>query len=145
MILSMLNKKDLPVYGDGTNIRDWLYVIDHADAIYKIITDGTVSKTYNIGGENEWTNIKLVKKMCDIMDDLKPPKENNANDRDIDSYRDLISFVKDRPGHDYRYAINCDRIKDELDWKQSVTFENGLKETIKWYLNNLDWVEEVKE
>ena len=143
MILSMLNKNKLPVYGDGSNIRDWLYVIDHADAIWKILKNGETGETYNVGGENEWTNIKLVEEMCYIMDKIKPPVNVSSNGNNIKSYSDLISFVKDRPGHDYRYAINCDKIKEKLNWTQTVDFKEGLKKTIKWYLNSTDWIDKV--
>jgi len=137
MVMNILAEKALPVYGDGKNIRDWLYVIDHNTAIWDIVTKGRIGQTYNIGGENEWTNIELVNSLCEIMAELtgKPDKEY---------YKKLITYVKDRPGHDRRYAINCDKIKSELGWKQSVTFAEGLKKTLKWYLDNSQWVENIK-
>jgi dTDP-glucose 4,6-dehydratase len=136
MILNMLDEKPLPVYGDGKNIRDWLYVEDHCSAVWKILTEGEVGETYNIGGENEWENIKLVNRLCEIV--------ANKMGKDKDYYKKLITFVKDRPGHDRRYAINCDKIKNKLGWKQSVDFEKGLEKTVDWYLNNKEWVETVK-
>lgn len=136
MILNMLEEKPLPVYGDGKNIRDWLYVEDHCSAVWKIITDGKIGETYNIGGENEWTNIDLVNNLCEVVA-LKIGL-------DKDYYKKLITFVKDRPGHDRRYAINCDKIKKELNWQQSVSFEEGLSLTVDWYIKNQEWVKSVK-
>lgn len=136
MILNMIDEKSLPVYGDGKNVRDWLYVEDHCSAIWEIINYGKIGETYNIGGENEWTNIELVNKLCELVAIKKG--------LDKDYYKKLITFVKDRPGHDRRYAINCDKIKKELGWKQKVSFEEGLSLTIDWYLNNKKWVESVK-
>ncbi len=136
MILNMLEEKPLPVYGDGKNIRDWLYVEDHCSAVWKIITEGKVGETYNIGGENEWENIMLVNKLCEIV--------ATKTGKDKDYYKRLITFVKDRPGHDRRYAINCDKIKRELGWTQSVNFDEGLEKTVDWYLNNKKWVDNVK-
>jgi len=136
MILNMIEEKPLPVYGDGKNIRDWLFVEDHASAIWNIVQGGRSGETYNIGGENEWENIKLVNVLCEKMANiLKKPEEQ---------FKRLITFVKDRPGHDRRYAINCNKIKSELGWKQSVTFDEGLDITINWYLNNKGWIEKVK-
>ena len=136
MILNMLEEKPLPVYGDGKNIRDWLYVEDHCSAVWKIIISGKEGETYNIGGENEWTNIDLVNRLCEIVAEKVG--------KDIDYFKKLITFVKDRPGHDRRYAINCDKIKKELGWKQSVSFDEGLSKTVDWYLSNSEWIEEVK-
>lgn len=136
MILNMIEEKPLPVYGDGRNIRDWLFVEDHASAIWEIVQKGETGETYNIGGENEWENIKLVNVLCEKMAD----KMNKTKDY----YKGMIKFVKDRPGHDRRYAINCNKIKNELGWKQSVTFDEGLDLTIDWYLNNREWIEKVK-
>lgn len=137
VLINILDEKPLPVYGDGKNIRDWVYVDDHNDGVWKIIENGKVGEKYNIGGENEWTNIELVQKICEIMDKIKPSKN-------IKSYKELITFVKDRPGHDRRYAINCDKIKNELGWKQNTDFETGLNKTVKWYLDNIKWVEDVR-
>jgi len=136
MILNILEEKPLPVYGDGKNIRDWLYVEDHCLAIWKIINKGRVGGTYNIGGENEWENIELVNFLCGKIAKIKG--------RDKDYYKKLITFVKDRPGHDRRYAINCDKIKKELDWSRQFNFEEGLDSTIKWYINNQIWVDRVR-
>jgi dTDP-glucose 4,6-dehydratase len=136
MINNMLEEKTLPVYGDGKNIRDWLYVKDHCSAIWEIIKYGERGETFNVGGENEWTNIELLNKLCEIM-----AEETN---KDNDYYKKLITFVKDRAGHDRRYAINCDKIKRELGWKQSVTFEEGLRKTVSWYLSNKEWMDEIK-
>ena len=136
MILNILEEKDLPVYGDGRNVRDWLYVEDHCSAIWEILNKGMVGETYNIGGENEWENIKLVNFLCE--------KIGRLQGKDKDYYKRLTTFVKDRPGHDRRYAINCDKIKQELGWKQKFDFEKGLDMTIKWYLNHQDWVDRVR-
>ena len=131
MILNALACKPLPIYGDGGNIRDWLYVEDHADALLLVLERGALGRSYNIGGENERTNLELVKALCGILDRLRP--------RDRGSYADLITFVTDRPGHDARYAIDPSRIRDELGWRPSVTVEEGLERTVQWYLDNPDW------
>ena len=136
MILNMLDEKPLPIYGDGKNVRDWLYVEDHATAIWLIMNKGRIDDTYNIGGENEWENITLVHKLCEIVADLQ------GNEREY--FKSLITFVKDRPGHDRRYAINCDKIKQELGWKQAVNFEEGLIKTAEWYLNNNEWIKNIR-
>lgn len=131
IILNALAGKDLPIYGDGANIRDWLYVEDHADALLLVVAEGMVGRSYNIGGENERTNLELVKTLCAILD-RKRPKATG-------SYGDQIAFVADRPGHDARYAIDPTRIRDELGWRPSVTVEEGLEKTVEWYLNNEVW------
>ena len=131
VILNALAGKPLPIYGDGGNIRDWLYVDDHADALLLVLEKGVLGRSYNIGGENERTNLDLVKTLCEILDRLQPRNEG--------SYADLITFVFDRPGHDARYAIDPSRIRDELGWRPSVTIEEGLEKTIKWYLQNENW------
>ena len=136
MIENMLEGKPLPVYGDGSNIRDWLYVEDHNAAVWAVITRGGIGSSYNIGGENEWKNIRLVKEICRIMGKL--------TQKDEEYYLGLITLVKDRPGHDRRYAIDCSVIKKELGWFQSLDFEQGLLETVKWYLENRDWVNIIK-
>ena len=136
MINNMLEGKILPVYGDGKNIRDWLYVRDHCNAIWKIVNKGKRGETYNIGGENEWTNIDLLDMLCEIVAKQTGVKSDN--------YKKLITFVKDRAGHDRRYAINCDKIKNELGWKQFVDFKQGLYLTVKWYLDNTEWMENIK-
>ncbi len=131
VILNALAGKDLPIYGNGDNIRDWLYVEDHADALLLVMQKGTLGRSYNIGGENERTNLELVQTLCRILD-RKRPKESG-------SYADQITFVADRPGHDARYAINPARIHSELGWRPSVTVEEGLEKTVDWYLANEDW------
>jgi dTDP-glucose 4,6-dehydratase len=135
MILNMIDEKPLPVYGDGKNVRDWLYVEDHASALWRILNRGATGETYNIGGENEWENIRLIHVLCESMAERMGKTE--------DHYKRLITFVKDRPGHDRRYAINCDKVKEELGWKQSVDFTEGLGRTIRWYLSNTRWIENI--
>lgn len=136
MILNILDGKPLPVYGDGKNIRDWLFVEDHNEAVWTIMNKGISGEKYNIGGENEWTNIDLLNRLIEIVSDkagLDPEK-----------VRSTITYVKDRPGHDRRYAIDCSKLKKELGWKQRVTFEQGLSQTVDWYLANSGWVESVR-
>jgi len=136
MILNMIEDKPLPVYGDGKNIRDWLYVEDHNIAVWQVIRYGKVGGKYNIGGENEWENIRLLEYLIRIVsEETGEPQEK---------LKDLITFVKDRPGHDRRYAIDCTKIKQELGWKQSVSFEEGLRKTVKWYLDNKKWVDHIR-
>ncbi|MDJ0517176.1 MAG: dTDP-glucose 4,6-dehydratase [Trichodesmium sp. MO_231.B1] len=134
MCINMLLGKQLPVYGDGQNIRDWLYVIDHCRALDTVIHQGQPGETYNVGGNNEVKNIDLVRMLCQIMDEL-------ANDLPVQPCEKLITFVKDRPGHDRRYAIDATKIKTELGWQPSVTVEEGLRQTVEWFLNNRDWWE----
>lgn len=134
-INNIINHKPLPVYGDGNYTRDWLYVVDHAIAIDLVFHKGKQADTYNIGGFNEWKNIDLVKLLCQQMDVALGRKEGSSEE--------LITYVKDRPGHDLRYAIDASKINKELGWKPSVTFEQGLKKTIDWYLNNNDWLDSV--
>ena len=136
MILNVVNNKPLPVYGKGENIRDWLYVEDHCEAIWTVIQKGNIGETYNIGGNNEWKNIDIVNKICDIL-----AEELGENPFE---YKKLITFVKDRPGHDLRYAIDSTKIKSELHWQPEETFETGLKKTIRWYLNNETWIDSIK-
>ena len=131
IILRALAEKSLPIYGDGSNIRDWLYVEDHADALLLVLARGEIGRSYNIGGENELTNLELVHTICKILNRLIP--------RSKGSYAELITFVKDRPGHDQRYAIDPSRIKNELGWQPSVTLEQGLEKTVQWYLDNKHW------
>ena len=138
VILNALNAKPLPVYGNGQQIRDWLFVEDHARALYKVVTEGVVGETYNIGGHNEKQNIEVVKTICKILDELKPQMNGQA-------YESLITFVKDRPGHDLRYAIDATKIQKELDWTPTETFETGIRKTVQWYLNNLDWCHRVQD
>lgn len=139
IILNALEGKPLPVYGNGQQIRDWLYVEDHARALYKVVTEGKISETYNIGGHNEKANIDVVKTICSILEELAPNKPNGIN-----NYSDLITYVTDRPGHDLRYAIDATKIKNELNWVPEETFETGLRKTVEWYLNNTEWVESVQ-
>ncbi|MCF4970694.1 dTDP-glucose 4,6-dehydratase, partial [Nostoc sp. CMAA1605] len=136
IILNAIDRKTLPIYGDGQNIRDWLYVVDHCQAIYLVLKQGKIGDTYNIGGLNEQTNMTVVEKTCTILDELIPI----ANF----SYSSLITFVKDRPGHDRRYAIDCQKISDELGWFPQENFDSGLIKTVQWYLNNPSWVEQVR-
>jgi len=134
-INNIRNNKELPVYGKGENIRDWLYVVDHAKAIDLVYHKGRVGETYNIGGDNEWKNIDLIRELCELMD-----KKLN---RKTGASSELITFVKDRAGHDMRYAIDCSKIKNELGWKPEVNFEEGLSLTIDWYLSNDEWIKHV--
>jgi len=138
IILNALSGKSLPVYGDGSQIRDWLYVEDHARALYKVVTEGVVGETYNIGGHNERKNIDVVKTICQLLEELVPNKPNG-----ISHYADLITYVKDRPGHDVRYAIDASKIAKELDWTPAETFETGIRKTVEWYLNNETWWQRV--
>ena len=133
IIKNCIDEKPLPIYGKGMNIRDWLFVEDHCDAIYSVLLDGKVGETYNIGGNNELQNIEIVKHICSIMDEVKPRKNGQ-------SYDNLISFVPDRAGHDFRYSINTSKIKKELSWKPKESFKSGIRKTIKWYLDNINWL-----
>jgi dTDP-glucose 4,6-dehydratase len=135
VIQSILARRSVPVYGDGMNVRDWLYVRDHAQALWLVLTRGTIGQTYNIGGHNEWANLRIVELICDIIDELAPRLGGNS--------RKLISFVKDRPGHDRRYAIDASKIQRELGWTPAHKFEQGIRETIQWYLDNQAWVKAV--
>lgn len=137
VILNALDGKPLPVYGKGTQVRDWLYVEDHARALYKVVTEGEVGETYNIGGHNEKQNIDVVHTLCDLLDELRPRADGV-------SYRTHITHVQDRPGHDLRYAIDASKIERELGWMPLETFESGIRKTVEWYLNNADWVAHVK-
>ncbi|KAA9000134.1 dTDP-glucose 4,6-dehydratase [Affinibrenneria salicis] len=140
IILNALEGKPLPVYGNGAQIRDWLYVEDHARALYKVVTEGKVGETYNIGGHNERKNIEVVTTICELLDELVPDKPNG-----IARYADLITYVVDRPGHDMRYAIDASKIQCELGWKPQETFESGIRKTIEWYLANEKWWRRVKD
>lgn len=135
-ILSALNGKPLPVYGNGQNIRDWLYVEDHCDAIFQVLCRGRVGETYNVGGLNEKTNLSVVETICALLDELTP--------KPTIKHSSLITFVKDRPGHDQRYAINCQKIQAELGWMPRESFESGLLKTVRWYLENSDWVAQLQ-
>jgi len=136
IIENVCSRRPIPVYGDGMNVRDWLYVRDHAEALWQVLTRGKDGETYNIGGHNEWANIRIVEMICDMMDELAPRLGGNS--------RKLIAFVKDRPGHDRRYAVDAGKIERELGWKPAHTFQTGLRETIQWYLDNQDWAKRVK-
>jgi len=135
-ILNALNGKPLPIYGNGQQIRDWLYVKDHCSAIREVLSNGKVGETYNIGGWNEKSNLDVVNMLCDILDKLKPNKNGK-------SYKEQITFVKDRPGHDRRYAIDASKIERELKWRPQETFESGLLKTVSWYLENQNWCNEI--
>ncbi len=158
MILNALDGKPLPVYGDGMQIRDWLYVEDHARALYKVVTEGQIGETYNIGGHNEKANIEVVKMICAILDELVPSASNpnfaakghpeldsgaNPSIQQATGYASLITYVKDRPGHDVRYAIDAAKIERELGWKPEETFDTGIRKTVEWYLRNENWWQRV--
>jgi dTDP-glucose 4,6-dehydratase len=136
MILNMLEGKSLPVYGDGKNIRDWIYVEDHNEAVWEIVKKGEAGRSYNIGGENEWENIRLLSRLIEAVAE--------ESGKSPDELRGLITYVKDRPGHDRRYAIDCSRIKNELGWKRASTFDDGLRKTVRWYLSNAQWCDRVR-
>jgi dTDP-glucose 4,6-dehydratase len=138
MILNAIEGKPLPVYGEGNQVRDWLYVDDHARALCQVATKGVVGETYNIGGHNEKTNLEVVNALCEILEDLVPGHPNGVN-----MYRELITFVEDRPGHDLRYAIDASKIEQELGWRPAETFESGIRKTVEWYLENRTWWEHV--
>lgn len=140
IILNAVAGKPLPVYGDGAQIRDWLFVEDHARALYKVVTEGIVGETYNIGGHNERKNIEVVQTICELLEELVPNKP-----ADVQHYRDLITYVKDRPGHDMRYAIDAGKIERELGWRPQETFETGMRKTVSWYLNNESWWRSVQD
>ena len=144
MILNALEGKPLPIYGKGNQVRDWLYVEDHARALYKVLTKGTVGETYNIGGHNELQNIEVVHTLCDLLQELVPTG-SNARLGSVSHYRDLITFVTNRPGHDLRYAIDAGKIEKELGWVPQETFETGLRKTVQWYLENHDWCARVQD
>lgn len=138
VIINAIHGKPLPIYGNGLQIRDWLYVEDHAKALIKVVTEGKIGETYNVGGHNEKTNLDVVKTICDLLEELAPEKPAG-----VSKYHDLITFVKDRPGHDVRYAIDASKIEHELGWVPEETFESGLRKTVHWYLDNRQWWERV--
>lgn len=138
VILNAIHGKPLPIYGDGSQVRDWLFVEDHARALYTVVTQGEVGETYNIGGHNEKRNLQVVETICDLLEELAPQKPEG-----VERYRDLITFVKDRPGHDMRYAIDASKIGRELGWTPAETFETGMRKTVTWYLNNREWWQRV--
>lgn len=139
MILNALQGKPLPIYGNGQQIRDWLFVEDHARALYKVVTEGAVGETYNIGGHNEKANIEVVHAICTLLEELAPNKPEG-----VQQYKELITYVTDRPGHDVRYAIDASKIKKELGWEPAESFESGLRKTVEWYLSNQEWVEHIQ-
>jgi len=138
MIANSVDEKPLPVYGEGLNVRDWLFVEDHCDAIYSVLQHGAIGETYNIGGHNEIRNINIVNTICSILDELKPRSNHQ-------SYSELITYVTDRPGHDFRYAIDASKIKTDLGWEPKETFETGIRKTIQWYLDHEDWWRKIQD
>lgn len=140
VILNALEGKPLPVYGNGSQIRDWLYVDDHARALHLVVNEGAVGETYNIGGHNEHTNLDVVESLCDLLEELAPKKPSG-----LGYYRDLITFVDDRPGHDVRYAIDAAKIQRDLNWAPQESFTSGLRKTVEWYLANLEWCKQVQD
>ncbi|HDP95276.1 MAG TPA: dTDP-glucose 4,6-dehydratase [Candidatus Aminicenantes bacterium] len=146
MILNLTRRHPLPIYGDGGNIRDWLYVEDHCEALWRILIAAEIGTTWNIGGDAEFSNLDLVQKLCDLFDTLRPldPGSRDTSGRPLSSHRDLITFVKDRPGHDRRYAIDSRRIQQELGWRPRVDFFQGLERTVTWYAEHAAWVERIR-
>ena len=138
IIMNCLNNKKLPIYGKGLNVRDWIYVDDHCKAIFDVLNYGMIGETYNIGGNQELTNISIVKKICEILDEIRPSTY-------VKSYSDLITFVKDRPGHDFRYAIDSTKINEQLNFSPKETIDEGLRKTIDWYLKNEDWINDINK
>jgi len=138
MIINCLHGKPLPVYGKGENVRDWLYVRDHCEAIHSVLTTGTVGETYNIGGNNEIKNIEVVTTICSLLDEISPKEDDSQ-------YSDLITYVRDRPGHDFRYAINANKINSKLGWSPQESFETGIRKTIQWYLDNEPWWRSIQD
>ena len=141
VINNALKHKSLPLYGDGLNIRDWLYVKDHCSALIRVLNNGRIGETYNIGGNNEKTNREIIYTICDMLDEIRPINSKSS----LSSYKNLIKYVKDRPGHDRRYAINSDKLMNELNWKPNETFLTGIKKTIDWYLSNQKWINNIEE
>ncbi|MDT4872573.1 dTDP-glucose 4,6-dehydratase 2 [compost metagenome] len=140
MILNALEGKPLPVYGNGQQVRDWLFVEDHARALLEVVTRGQVGETYNIGGHNEQRNLAVVRAICGLLEELAPQKPTG-----VARFQDLVTFVKDRPGHDQRYAIDASKIERELGWTPQETFETGLRKTVQWYLDNMEWCRRVQD
>jgi dTDP-glucose 4,6-dehydratase len=138
VILNALAGKPLPIYGKGDNIRDWLYVDDHAKALYRVLEAGIPGEKYNVGGNNEKTNLQVVQTICDVLDELHPAESGK-------SYRDLITFVADRPGHDQRYAIDSSKLQNKLNWNPEHTFESGIRDTVQWYLDNEWWWQPIRK
>ena len=145
VILNALEGKALPIYGKGDQIRDWLYVEDHARALYKVVTEGAIGETYNIGGHNEKQNIEVVHTICELLEELLPDNFNSISAGSKQGFKGLITYVKDRPGHDARYAIDASKIEKELGWRPQETFESGIRKTVEWYLANNEWVTHVQD
>ena len=145
MILNALEGKPLPIYGKGNQVRDWLYVDDHARALYKVVTEGKISETYNIGGHNEKQNLEVVLTLCDLLEELAPQNCHSRAGGNSEGFRSLITYVTDRPGHDLRYAIDARKIEHELGWTPHETFETGIRKTVQWYLDNLEWCRRVQD
>lgn len=145
VILNALEGKNLPVYGKGDQIRDWLYVEDHARALYKVVTEGVIGETYNIGGHNEKQNIEVVHTICDLLEELVPNNTHSKTAGCEQGFKGLITYVTDRPGHDVRYAIDASKIEKELGWKPEESFESGIRKTVEWYLTNKEWVAHVQD
>ena len=145
VILNALEGKNLPVYGKGDQIRDWLYVEDHARALYKVVTEGVIGETYNIGGHNEKQNIEVVHTICDLLEELVPDNTHSKAAGNEQGFKGLITYVTDRPGHDVRYAIDASKIEKELGWKPEESFESGIRKTVEWYLTNDEWVAHVQD
>ena len=144
VMLNALEGKALPIYGDGKQIRDWLFVEDHCTGILAALEKGALGETYCIGGRSEMHNIQIVQRICALLDEFRPISENaHLRDKGIERYEALITYVKDRPGHDRRYAINCDRIQAECGWEPSETFDSGIRKTIEWYLDNQEWCRHI--
>ncbi|MCS3695695.1 dTDP-glucose 4,6-dehydratase [Salinibacter ruber] len=145
VIRSALDGEPIPVYGDGTNVRDWLYVEDHVRALLRVLAEGEVGDTYNVGGNCERENIAVVRQICDLLDETRPPGSTlETKSRETKSHHDLITFVEDRPGHDWRYAIDASKIEGELGWAPEVEFEEGLRRTVDWYVGHREWVRAVQ-
>ena len=138
--MNAMEDKPITIYGDGMNVRDWIFVEDHVEAMYAVILKGEAGNSYCIGGDNQKTNVEVVEELCNILDAILPRKPNLQS-----SHHDLITFIKDRPGHDFRYAIESSKIHKNLQWKPKETFQSGLKKTIEWYINNKAWLENIKQ
>lgn len=145
VILNALEGKELPIYGKGDQVRDWLYVEDHARALFKVVTEGEIGETYNIGGHNEKQNIEVVQTICNLLEELVPNNPSSRSGGNENGFEGLITYVQDRPGHDVRYAIDASKIDKELNWKPEETFETGMKKTVQWYLDNSKWAARVQD
>ena len=145
VILNALEGKNLPIYGKGNQVRDWLYVEDHARALYKVATEGRIGETYNIGGHNEKQNIEVVNTICELLEELVPANKHSYEGGNPEGFKGLVTYVQDRPGHDIRYAIDASKIEKELGWVPQETFETGMKKTVQWYLNNAEWAARVQD